>query len=211
IIMEARERQRQRKRASSLGTQRAVSVNGDAWGASPPPISRLMQAEFEANELRPQPKSPLHSSTPDAVLSPSGDPLTQPLATLRLVNDSADTDTHHRRTYCNDVRIVGWTTTGHGLDVHTEFKVFAHLSAGGNVTVMRRYTDFVVLREVLCERYRTFRKRIPHLPHKQAFGKFDDQFLKKRESGLQFFLAYVVLHPVIGASTVVRQWFEGAP
>ncbi|KAJ1931245.1 hypothetical protein FBU59_006779, partial [Linderina macrospora] len=84
IIFEARERQKLRKRASSLGTQRAVSVNGDAWGASPPPVSRLMQAELEAEELRPPPKSPRHSNTPDTILPPSGDPLTEPLATLRL-------------------------------------------------------------------------------------------------------------------------------
>ncbi|KAI8322609.1 Phox-like protein, partial [Martensiomyces pterosporus] len=77
---------------------------------------------------------------------------------------------------------------------------------GENLTVLRRYTDFVLLREVLCRRYSTFRKRIPHLPAKQAFGKFDDRFLKKRESGLQFFLAYVVLHPVIGTSSVIKKW-----
>ncbi|PIA18864.1 Phox-like protein, partial [Coemansia reversa NRRL 1564] len=77
---------------------------------------------------------------------------------------------------------------------------------GENLTVMRRYTDFELLREVLCERYRTFSKRIPTLPPKKAFGKFEDRFLKKRENGLQFFLAYVMLHPVIGCSAVIRQW-----
>ncbi|KAJ2521870.1 hypothetical protein H4217_001120 [Coemansia sp. RSA 1939] len=113
------------------------------------------------------------------------------------------------QTFVDDVRIIGWVTRGRGLDVHTEFKVVVHLTRGDNLTVMRRYTDFEILRDVICERYHTFRKRVPHLPRKKAFGKFEDSFLKKRENGLQFFLAYVMLHPVIGCSTVIRQWIEG--
>ncbi|KAJ1845756.1 hypothetical protein LPJ73_004745, partial [Coemansia sp. RSA 2703] len=131
--------------------------------------------------------------------------------TLRLLDTpTASTTTNdttpRHRTLADDVRIIGWVTRGSGLDVHTEFKVVVHLAAGSNLTVMRRYTDFVELRAVLCEHYATFRKRIPELPAKRAFGKFDDRFLRKRESGLQFFLAYVMLHPVIGCSSVIRRW-----
>ncbi|KAJ1667677.1 hypothetical protein IW140_001265 [Coemansia sp. RSA 1813] len=174
-----------------------------------------------------------NNSNHDGVISPSGRSLgTRQDGNLRLIGFPTATTPHrasisderrssreipppqrrsHPQTFVDDVRIIGWVTRGRGLDVHTEFKVVVHLTRGENLTVMRRYTDFEILREVVCERYRTFRKRVPHLPQKKAFGKFEDSFLKKRESGLQFFLAYVMLHPVIGCSTVIRQWIEGVP
>ncbi|KAJ2864587.1 hypothetical protein GGI22_001684 [Coemansia erecta] len=174
-------------------------------------------------------------SNQDGVISPSGRSLgTRQGGNLRLIGSpttmshrpsisdgrraSRESQAAHRGgssshplTFVDDVRIIGWVTRGRGLDVHTEFKVVVHLTRGENLTVMRRYTDFEILRDVICERYRTFRKRVPHLPQKKAFGKFEDSFLKKRENGLQFFLAYVMLHPVIGCSMAIRQWIEGVP
>ncbi|KAJ2435452.1 hypothetical protein GGF42_009049, partial [Coemansia sp. RSA 2424] len=126
-------------------------------------------------------------------------------------DDSRNSAARRDSTLADDVRIIGWVTRGSGLDVHTEFKVVVHLTRGENLTIMRRYTDFAMLREVLCQRFYTFRKRIPHLPPKKAFGKFEDKFLKERESGLQFFLAYVMLHPVIGRSSIIKQWLQGGP
>ncbi|KAJ2454852.1 hypothetical protein EV183_001272 [Coemansia sp. RSA 2336] len=125
-------------------------------------------------------------------------------------NASEDAARPRPKTIVDDVRIIGWVTRGRGLDVHTEFKVLVHLSQRNeNLTVLRRYSDFELLRDVLCERFRTFSKRVPQLPRKKSFGKFENSFLKKRESGLQFFLAYVMLHPVIGCSSIIKQWLEG--
>ncbi|KAJ2492671.1 hypothetical protein IWW37_001282 [Coemansia sp. RSA 2050] len=236
IIGEARERQR--LRASSVGDASAVAaglraplrdaaVSSSLMLSASPPLSRLLQAEREAANLR-APRhagsgcpSPLCQPTFDGALSPSGQPYQGQLSSLRLIGDTGNgaigSDTSNNggggrhRTLADDVRIIGWVTRGSGLDVHTEFKVLVHLTRGENLTVMRRYTDFALLREVLCQRYYAFRKRIPHLPPKKAFGKFEDKFLKERESGLQFFLAYVMLHPVIGCSSIVRQWLEGVP
>ncbi|KAJ2849912.1 hypothetical protein IWW36_002297 [Coemansia brasiliensis] len=127
-----------------------------------------------------------------------------------LANSSEGAAQSRPKTIVDDVRIIGWVTRGRGLDVHTEFKVLVHLSQRNeNLTVLRRYSDFELLRDVLCERFRTFSKRVPQLPRKKAFGKFENSFLKKRESGLQFFLAYVMLHPVIGCSSIIKQWLEG--
>ncbi|KAJ2017919.1 hypothetical protein GGI13_003832 [Coemansia sp. RSA 455] len=229
IIGEAR----QRVRASSVGNASAAAAAGfraplrDAalTLSASPPLSRLMQAEREAESLRAShhagngcSSSPLCKPTFDGALSPSGQPYQGQLSSLRLIGDNVNGAINNgnssggrHRTLVDDVRIIGWVTRGSGLDVHTEFKVLVHLARGENLTVMRRYTDFALLREVLCQRYYTFRKRIPHLPPKKAFGKFEDRFLKERESGLQFFLAYVMLHPVIGCSSIVRQWLEGVP
>ncbi|KAJ2555427.1 hypothetical protein EV175_002268 [Coemansia sp. RSA 1933] len=200
-----------------------------------------VERELEATRLSPRQRrrssnesrgSVAHGSN-DGVISPSGRRTdTHQGGNLRLIGSPSATSPHrasiaderraseaattqggrgHPQTFVDDVRIIGWVTRGRGLDVHTEFKVVVHLTRGDNLTVMRRYTDFEILREVVCQRYRTFRKRVPHLPQKKAFGKFEDSFLKKRESGLQFFLAYVMLHPVIGCSMIIRQWIEGVP
>ncbi|KAJ1717925.1 hypothetical protein LPJ61_007040, partial [Coemansia biformis] len=184
------------------GRQRAQS----SWSTVSSP-SRLLQVEREVEAMRAErarsrkPSMPEYSSVhthgpPANNLSPSGKAQRTHPATLRLIDtvqESSRATTH--RTLVDDVRIIGWATRGRGLDVHTEFKIVLHLTVGDNLTVMRRYTDFEVLRDVLCDRYPMFAKRIPHLPRKKAFGKFEDRFLKKRESGLQFFLAYVMLHP----------------
>ncbi|KAJ2006064.1 hypothetical protein GGI04_002009 [Coemansia thaxteri] len=240
IISEARERQR--KRASSMGnagasplSPRDAALASSLMLSASPPLSRLLQAEREAERSRSDVRgggwrefgpahgdsttSPLCQPTFDAVQGPSGQPYQAQLGSLRLIetssNGAADSSggsgAGRPRTLVDDVRIIGWVTRGSGLDVHTEFKVVVHLTRGDNLTVMRRYTDFALLREVLCQRYYTFSKRIPHLPAKKAFGKFEDQFLRKREKGLQFFLAYVMLHPVIGCSPIVRKWLEGVP
>ncbi|KAJ2742432.1 hypothetical protein GGI20_004487 [Coemansia sp. BCRC 34301] len=236
IIDEARERHRMR--ASSLGNTttataglmaplRDAALTSSLRLSASPPLSRLLQAEREAEDLRAvrgggSCTSPLCPPTIDGALSPSGQQCQGQLSSLRLIGASpngaigGDRDTsnggggdrrHH--TLVDDVRIIGWVTRGSGLDVHTEFKVVAHLTRGDNLTVLRRYTDFALLREVLCQRFYTFRKRIPHLPPKKAFGKFEDKFLKERESGLQFFLAYVMLHPAIGSSSIIKQWLQG--
>ncbi|KAJ2901167.1 hypothetical protein IWW38_000132 [Coemansia aciculifera] len=228
LIDEARERHRMR--ASSLGNHATAGLLMPLRNAEPaaaaglssnlrlsasPPLSRLMQAEREAADLRngSSGSSPRCPPTTEGALSPSGQQFQGQLSSLRLIgttNDSSGGDRRHH-TLVDDVRIIGWTTRGSGLDVHTEFKVVVHLTRGENLTVMRRYTDFALLRQVLCQRFYTFRKRIPHLPPKKAFGKFEDTFLRERESGLQFFLAYVMLHPAIGCSSIIKQWLQGSP
>ncbi|KAJ2379657.1 hypothetical protein IW150_000012 [Coemansia sp. RSA 2607] len=216
----------QRARASSLGHQvrdtQGWSVKSPGamslrLGTSPP-TSRLLQVEREvevsralSNRRSSATRPPEEHQSNRIHPSEPSDAPSKHFNTLRLLDTpTASTTTNdttpRHRTLADDVRIIGWVTRGSGLDVHTEFKVVVHLAAGSNLTVMRRYTDFVELRAVLCEHYATFRKRIPELPAKRAFGKFDDRFLRKRESGLQFFLAYVMLHPVIGCSSVIRRW-----
>ncbi|KAJ1897848.1 hypothetical protein LPJ66_003122 [Kickxella alabastrina] len=227
IIGEALERRRTRScSVGYLGIHQGWNDcgMGSSHPAPPlPPISRLLQVERETEALRPPTINrpvwsppPIQSLAFNAPYSP-GQLSSQPqFNSLRLIDTpisstpSEDTASTRYRTIADDVRIIGWVTKGSGLDIHTEFKVVVHLTKGENLTVMRRYTDFENLRDVLCERYYTFRKRIPELPSKKAFGKFEDKFLKKRESGLQFFLAYVMLHPVIGCSLSIKQWLEGS-
>ncbi|CAG8468698.1 7201_t:CDS:2 [Scutellospora calospora] len=51
-------------------------------------------------------------------------------------------------------------------------------------------------------------KLIPCLPPKRIMGKFMPEFIERRRKDLEYFLAYVLLHPILGPTTVVRRWFS---
>ncbi|KAG0373728.1 hypothetical protein BGX24_011324, partial [Mortierella sp. AD032] len=48
---------------------------------------------------------------------------------------------------------------------------------------------------------------MPKLPPKRVVGKFRPAFVEKRRRELEYFLEWVVAHPVMGDSPVVVQWF----
>ncbi|KAG0230454.1 hypothetical protein BGW42_000931 [Actinomortierella wolfii] len=48
---------------------------------------------------------------------------------------------------------------------------------------------------------------LPKLPPKKVVGKFKPEFIEKRRRDLEYFLQWVVAHPVLGQSSVVVQWF----
>ncbi|KAF9286984.1 hypothetical protein BGZ68_002364 [Mortierella alpina] len=50
---------------------------------------------------------------------------------------------------------------------------------------------------------------MPKLPPKKVVGKFRPAFVEKRRRELEYFLEWVVAHPVIGDCPVVVQWFLG--
>jgi hypothetical protein len=50
---------------------------------------------------------------------------------------------------------------------------------------------------------------MPKLPPKKVVGKFRPAFVEKRRRELEYFLEWVVAHPIIGDSPVVVQWFLG--
>ncbi|KAL1925654.1 uncharacterized protein VTP21DRAFT_537 [Calcarisporiella thermophila] len=61
-------------------------------------------------------------------------------------------------------------------------------------TVVRRYSDFWWLMEVLVQRY-PFRI-LPHMPPKKI-GGMDDGFLEKRRKGLVRFINFIARHPIL--------------
>ncbi|CAG8442609.1 3407_t:CDS:2 [Cetraspora pellucida] len=78
---------------------------------------------------------------------------------------------------------------------------------GASIVIRKRYSDFVKLRSQLIKAYPKFRKLIPCLPPKRIMGKFMPEFIERRRKDLEYFLAYVLLHPILGPTTVVRRWF----
>ncbi|KAG2229036.1 hypothetical protein INT48_009592 [Thamnidium elegans] len=77
---------------------------------------------------------------------------------------------------------------------------------GAPITVRKRYSDFVELREELVKQYPTLKRSIPKLPPKKVVGKFTPSFVEQRRRELEYFFKFVVLHPVVGASPIVRHW-----
>ncbi|KAG2200933.1 hypothetical protein INT47_003168 [Mucor saturninus] len=77
---------------------------------------------------------------------------------------------------------------------------------GAPITVRKRYSDFVELREELIKQYPTLKRSIPKLPPKKVVGKFTPTFVEQRRRELEYFFKFVVLHPVVGASPIVRHW-----
>ncbi|KAI8994857.1 hypothetical protein BDB01DRAFT_831800 [Pilobolus umbonatus] len=76
------------------------------------------------------------------------------------------------------------------------------------ITVIKRYSDFVDLREALIKQYPLLKKSIPKLPPKKMVGKFTPTFVEQRRRELEYFFKYVVLHPTLGASSVVKNWIS---
>ncbi|KAG0210869.1 hypothetical protein BGX28_008836 [Mortierella sp. GBA30] len=50
---------------------------------------------------------------------------------------------------------------------------------------------------------------MPKLPPKKVVGKFRPAFVERRRRELEYFLEWVVAHPIIGDCPVVVQWFLG--
>ncbi|KAK3828722.1 MAG: hypothetical protein J3Q66DRAFT_323405 [Benniella sp.] len=61
---------------------------------------------------------------------------------------------------------------------------------------------------VLC---RSILRGMPKLPPKKVVGKFRPAFIEKRRRELEYFLEWVVAHPIVGDCPVVVQWFLGGP
>lgn len=89
---------------------------------------------------------------------------------------------------------------------HTNYLV-AHLvplpdtDATNDRKVVRRYSDFVWLAEVLLKKY-PFRL-IPELPPKKITSNSDVQFLERRRRGLIRFINQIMKHPILRSESLV--------
>ncbi|KAI9318419.1 hypothetical protein BX666DRAFT_1927689 [Dichotomocladium elegans] len=83
---------------------------------------------------------------------------------------------------------------------HVNYEVASRLR---QVRVVRRYSDFYWLWEVLLRRYPL--RMVPHLPPKKMSGK-DETFMKLRQRGLKRFINAIVQHPTLKRDDVVEQF-----
>lgn len=99
-------------------------------------------------------------------------------------------------------------------------------SAGPQLTVLRRFSQFAWLAQVLSRRFPAL--VLPSLPEKQYSGRFANEFVETRRADLELWIGRVVRHPVVRYSEVLLfflgcedemvsvesslfLWFESAP
>ena len=90
------------------------------------------------------------------------------------------------------------------LETHFLFLFFS--IQGPPISVRKRYSDFVDLRDELVKRYPRLKTSIPKLPPKKVVGKFTPTFVEQRRRDLEYFFKYVVLHPTLGNSATITHW-----
>ncbi|CAO3587665.1 unnamed protein product [Absidia cylindrospora] len=92
---------------------------------------------------------------------------------------------------------------GYGSYICYSCTVFSH--KGTPITIRKRYSDFVNIRQQLVKLYPNMIS-IPKLPPKKIVKKFDPVFIEQRRRDLEYFFKYIVLHPTLGSSTAVKEW-----
>ncbi|WWC88010.1 uncharacterized protein L201_002912 [Kwoniella dendrophila CBS 6074] len=126
---------------------------------------------------------------------------------------------HEQEVFAKQVIIKGYKIVGGSdwkdvarLGAYVVYDIEISLRNGGNVEILRRYTDFVNLRNLLKAKYPTMKDAIPQLPGKAHFSKFQPEFLEQRQPRLQRFLRAVILHPEMGKGgkgSIVGDWVVG--
>ncbi|CAL1569839.1 unnamed protein product [Knipowitschia caucasica] len=78
-----------------------------------------------------------------------------------------------------------------------------------NVQVNRRYKHFDWLYARLVERFPVI--SVPHLPEKQATGRFEEDFISKRRKGLIWWMNHMTSHPVLAQCDVFQHFLTCGP
>uniref|UniRef100_A0A3P9KKM2 Sorting nexin n=1 Tax=Oryzias latipes TaxID=8090 RepID=A0A3P9KKM2_ORYLA len=78
-----------------------------------------------------------------------------------------------------------------------------------NTQVNRRYKHFDWLYARLVERFPVI--SVPHLPEKQATGRFEEDFLSKRRKGLMWWMNHMTSHPVLAHCNVFQHFLTCGP
>ncbi|WVR05677.1 hypothetical protein IAU60_002699 [Kwoniella sp. DSM 27419] len=156
-------------------------------------------------------------STPGpTMVTPDGEP---PVPAYSDVTRSPSSDATGSDVFARQVAIRGWKvvggrswTDGGKMGAYVVYDIGIGLRNGGNVNILRRYTDFVRLRAALKAKYPSLEMAIPPLPGKAHFAKFSPKFLEERQPRLQRFLRAVVLHPEMGKGgpgSIIGDWVTG--
>ncbi|KAK9127834.1 hypothetical protein Syun_016631 [Stephania yunnanensis] len=101
---------------------------------------------------------------------------------------------------------------GNGVQAYISYRVITKTNLpeyqGSEKIVIRRYSDFVWLRDRLFEKYKGI--FIPPLPEKSAVEKFrfSAEFIEMRRQGLDVFVNRIALHPELQKSDDLRIFLQ---
>lgn len=128
----------------------------------------------------------------------------KPRTYVRLDNQSS----RPTNVFAQSITVVDYMRVGDtGPSGYIVYNCRAVTSEGTALYSRKRFSDFITLRKMLKKAFPRLRQVIPKLPPKTVVGKFRSKFLEKRRQSLEYFLACVLLHPTLGGSVIVRNWF----
>ncbi|GAA6059770.1 hypothetical protein JCM10212_001978 [Sporobolomyces blumeae] len=117
-----------------------------------------------------------------------------------------DLSTRENHVFVKQLRIPTYHAVGSEgsgfvvFDIEIETLPTSSSSTGTVLKVHKRYSAFVRLRSDLVQAVPRLRSIIPRLPPKSSLGSL------RISLALAFWLTTVLLHPVLGSTTVVREW-----
>lgn len=167
-------------------------------------FTNLLRQRSKIKQYSPRPTTSTHieSLPPNAPIitlldnlptpSSSSPNATIPTSFARSVSVTAPTII--RSSYTSSAR-----TPGPG---YIAYLVTVILAPDATIRVHRRYSEFVQLRVALVAQYPAHSASIPKLPPKSIVARFRPEFVEARRKKLEYFLACVVLHPVLGSDLV---------
>lgn len=88
-----------------------------------------------------------------------------------------------------------------GMKSYISYKL---LPTSTNIQVNRRYKHFDWLYARLVEKFPVI--SVPHIPEKQATGRFEEDFIAKRRKGLVWWMNHMTSHPVLAQCDVFRHF-----
>jgi sorting nexin-9/18/33 len=111
----------------------------------------------------------------------------------------------HRKSEAYKIKITNFTSGNKykGLKTYTAYTIQADIVGH---SVNRRYKQFDWLHERLTDKYPNL--CVPQLPDKAVTGRFEEEFIKKRQVQLELWLNRMSLHPVINQSEVFIHFLQ---
>ncbi|CAO3577780.1 unnamed protein product [Absidia cylindrospora] len=125
---------------------------------------------------------------------------------LAQINFYKEGDGNVTRTFASDAIVDHPLRIGVGYGSYICYSCTVFSNKGTPITIRKRYSDFVYIRQQLIKVYPSSMMSLPKLPPKKIVKKFDPIFVEQRRRDLEYFFKYIVLHPTIGSSSIVKQW-----
>ncbi|CAG8499902.1 13440_t:CDS:2, partial [Acaulospora colombiana] len=104
--------------------------------------------------------------------------------------------------FAEEVNVDNPVRVGTGYGSYIAYTCTIRGQEGANIVTRKRYSDFIRLRSQLIKAHPKYKKLIPCLPPKRVVGKFLPEFIERRRKDLEYFLSYILLHPVLGSNMV---------
>ncbi|OCF46000.1 hypothetical protein I317_00088 [Kwoniella heveanensis CBS 569] len=199
-------------RADPWGGSNDLASGGSGWGeksmeealASTDPSSSSRYSESTSNGLASPTRLGLEtsvSSSSGAPTSPDGSSIQTPTTSPRKKLSSVPVF---------QITVGDPTKVGDPVRGYTVYTVKTQTTSPhyrkGSFSVLRRFSDFLWLFEVLTSNNPGV--IVPPVPGKHTFGRFQDQFIETRRAALQRCLGKITSHPVLQLDPDLRLFLE---